>query len=170
VPHDTYYSRQPNHEAQDLTVQIELLTQKLDTAEKKTNEYAHLGGSASYFIKRGFYDYITVTSLYADLKRYQDIVCHGCRENVFRATLAISSPPILGRRTQSASQSIGVASGRFTEPAIPLDPGATCTTMSVQMAEPSPPATFSSSGIHDCSAGIGPSARTQRSPSSSREP
>jgi hypothetical protein len=119
-------------------------------------------------IKRGFYDHITVASLYADLKRYQDIVCHGCRENVFRA---IASPPILVRRTQSASQSIGFASGRFTEPAVPLDPGATCTTMGVQMVEPSPPATFSSSGIHGKSAGIGPSesARTQRSPSSSRE-
>jgi hypothetical protein len=38
-------------------------------------------------------EYGIVASLYADLRRYQDSVCHTCRENIIRASLATAHPP-----------------------------------------------------------------------------
>lgn len=49
-----------------------------------------------------------VASLSADLKRYQDIICLGCKENVFRSTLATAPS------THTASNAVSTASSDST--------------------------------------------------------
>ena len=93
--------------------QVEILTQKLDAAEKKIDEYSRLSEFSS-FSQVFSIEYLTVASLYAELKRHQDAVCYHCRENVVGATLAtpLITPAL---RTQPASQPIPAASTIMSE-------------------------------------------------------
>ena len=79
------------------------LNQKLDTAERKVDEYARLSGSIPILLSVRTIEYGVVASLTAELRGYRDILCHTCRENIIRASLATSSPP---NPTRSASQPI----------------------------------------------------------------
>jgi glucose repression regulatory protein TUP1 len=58
---------------------------------------------------------VIVASLYADLKRYQDIICRNCRENLSGTTV---SPPISDGFTQPSANVISASS---TEP-LPGEP------------------------------------------------
>lgn len=53
-----------------------------------------------------------VASLSAELKRYQDIICRGCKESVIRATLSAGSAPDLTQSTHAVSASTDSSDSR----------------------------------------------------------
>jgi hypothetical protein len=87
------------------------------------------------------------------VKRYQDTICHTCRETVIRATLAKAAhPPTSSGLTLIASQPIAHPSIILSEPTgttvVSSDSGPTSATPGVQVAaEPSLPVA-SPSGVH----------------------
>src|SRR5258708_5349841 len=132
------------------------LSQKLDTAERKVDEYARLSGSIPILLSVQTIEYGVVASLTAELRGYRDIVCHTCRENIIRASLATSSPP---NPTRSASQPIATPSTILSEHTTTTRLE-TCTLSSAQAAAES-----SLSAHHDHSSQEGKQALIVTAPS-----
>ena len=118
VPSPSRSSWQPNtHSVVPFPLHQDViqLAQRLDTAERKVDEYARLSGCIVFSQPHlQTIEYEIVASLSAELRRYQDVVCHACRENIIRASLATGSPPNPAGFVQSASQPIAASTESHT--------------------------------------------------------
>jgi hypothetical protein len=111
-----------------------------------------VGSQRILLIATKAYHSYAVASLSAEVKRYQDAICHTCRETVIRATLAKAAhPPTSSGLTLTASQPTAHPSIILSESTGATvdssDSGPTSAIPSFQASEPSFPVA-SSSGVH----------------------